>query len=123
MNFAVIRRGITTKAGIPTTLVGPSSVHSHLRPVRYATNEDSKPNHHPYEPTNNFYEYSAEELSFDLSRRRLDNFNERFWSDNNIRCEQAMKAYVGDAEGEERQVLLQKFWMDWVSKFTVYISP
>lgn len=123
MNFTVIRRGITTKAGIPTTLVGPSSVHSHLRPVRYATNEDSKPNHHPYEPTNNFYEYSAEELSFDLSRRRLDNFNERFWSDNNIRCEQAMKAYVGDAQGEERQVLLQKFWMDWVSNFTVYTSP
>lgn len=35
-----------------------------------------------------------------------------------------MKAYVGDAEGEERQVLLQRFWMDWVSKVKLLsISP
>lgn len=113
MNTAILRRGFSTKRQIPITLVGPPSQYSHLRPIRYAS-EDNRAKHHPYEPTSDIYEYTAEELSFDLARRRLDTFNERFWADNNIRCEQAMKAYVGDAEGEERQVLLQQFWKDWV---------
>ena len=108
----------SSKRFIPITLVGPPSQFSHLRPVRFATPEDNRKchKHHPYEPTtSDFYDYTAEELSFDLSRRRLDTFNERFWSDNNIRCEQALKAYVGDSVGEERELLLQKFWKDWVS--------
>ena len=57
---------------IPITLVGPPSQYSHLRPVRFATPEDNRKSHkhHPYEPTtSDFYDYTAEELSFDLSRR------------------------------------------------------
>ncbi|EOR03980.1 hypothetical protein E3P92_01106 [Wallemia ichthyophaga] len=110
-----MRNGLIAFRQIPATLIGPPSQYSHLRPIRYASEDATTPNqqHHPYEPTNQIDHFSSEELSFDLSRRKLDNFNDKFWSDNNIRCEHALKEFVGDAEGERRQVLLQQFWRDW----------
>lgn len=117
-----MRNGLIAFRQIPATLIGPPSQYSHLRPIRYASEDATTPNqqHHPYEPTNQIDHFSSDELSFDLSRRKLDNFNDKFWSDNNIRCEHALKEFVGDAEGERRQVLLQQFWRDWVSRFAVF---
>ncbi|KAG7092506.1 hypothetical protein E1B28_008857 [Marasmius oreades] len=106
-------------------LIGPPDPISHLRPIIYDDVPTPPPPsllHHPYslaefdpEPSNN---ESAHELQWKLQRKQLDDLNQYFWLDSNIRFESGKKAVLESlpltASVMDKENALSEFYKHWL---------
>ncbi|KAF9265416.1 hypothetical protein L218DRAFT_898062 [Marasmius fiardii PR-910] len=106
-------------------LIGPPNPISHLRPIIYDDVPTPPPPsllHHPYslaefdpEPSNN---ESAHELQWKLQRKQLDDLNQHFWLDSNIRFESAKQAVLESlpptASVMDKEHALSEFYKQWL---------